>query len=107
MFLPDVFFSKNYSKNILELNFSTIPQPGPKKILISSIPRITLSLSEHLLGVPAQSGLHPWQHGSSQRSGWWRSDSEAVGIGLGLPQENTGRFTGGSRGHGDEEVAGT
>lgn len=63
-------------------------------------------LSPSLQGVPTQSGLRPWQRGSSQRSGWWRSDSETVGIGLSLPQESTGQFTGGGRGHGDEEVAG-
>lgn len=71
---------------------------------MSSIPLITLSLSEHLQGVPAHSALHPWQRGSSQRSGWWRYDGQAVGIGLGLPQEDGGRYTGG---HGAEEVAGT
>lgn len=63
-------------------------------------------LSPSLQGVPTQSGLRPWQRGSSQCSGWWRSDSETVGIGLSLPQESTGQFTGGGRGHGDEEVAG-
>lgn len=65
-----------------------------------------LSLSEHHQGVPAHSGLHPWQHRSSQRSGGSRSDRQAVGPGLGLPQEDTDQFAGGSRGHGAEEVAG-
>lgn len=72
-----------------------------------SIPLNSIFICEHLVGVPAQSALHPWQPGSSQRAGWWRSDSEAVGIRLRLPQDYKRRPRRGNRRQGDEEVAGT
>lgn len=68
---------------------------------------MTLSLSEHLQGVPAHAAMHPWQCGSSQRPGWWGPDGQAVGPRFSLPAEDTTTFTGGSGGHGAEEVAGT
>lgn len=66
----------------------------------------SLFLSHHLPGVPAQSALHSWEPGSSQRPGGWRPDGQAVGPGLGVPQEHAAG-TGTGRRHGDEEVAGS
>lgn len=72
-----------------------------------NVKHLTLSLTHLHTGVPAQSELHPWQHRSSQCSGWCRSDSKAVGTERSLPQENTEWLNGRSGRHGAKEVAGT
>lgn len=79
---------------------------SPLNFCPSLLPLIDLSLSERL-GLSAQPRLHPRQRRGSQRSGRRGPDGEAVGVGPGLLPENVGRFTGGSGGHGAEEVAGT
>lgn len=68
---------------------------------------MTPSLSQHLQGVPAHAAMRSWQCGSSQRPGWWGLDGQAVGPRSSLPAEDAATFTGGSGGHGAEEVAGT